>query len=60
MPGYSTPTTKAQICYDKAAGLHETEIAEKFGLYRTTVLCCHAWYELYTMTYMIRNIEGDD
>jgi hypothetical protein len=21
---------------------------------------CHAWYELYTMTYMIRNIEGDD
>jgi len=21
---------------------------------------CHAWYELHTMTYTIRNIEGDD
>jgi hypothetical protein len=21
---------------------------------------CHAWYELHAMTYMIRNIEGDD
>jgi hypothetical protein len=21
---------------------------------------CHAWYALHTMTYMIRNIEGDD
>jgi hypothetical protein len=23
-------------------------------------MCCHAWYELHTMTYTIRNIEGDD
>jgi hypothetical protein len=21
---------------------------------------CHAWYALHTMTYTIRNIEGDD
>jgi transposase len=38
MPGYTTPTTKARICRDKAAGLHEAEIAEKFGLHRTTVV----------------------
>ncbi|KAG1751947.1 hypothetical protein EDD22DRAFT_784878, partial [Suillus occidentalis] len=38
MPGYTTPTTKARICRYKAEGLHETEIAEKFGLHRTTVL----------------------
>ncbi|KAG2028584.1 hypothetical protein BDR03DRAFT_1074911, partial [Suillus americanus] len=44
MPGYSTPTTKARICRDKAAGLHEAEIAEKFGLHRTTVLCIIKWY----------------
>jgi transposase len=44
MPGYSTPTTKARICCDKAAGLHETEIAEKFGLHRTTVLRIVKWY----------------
>jgi transposase len=38
MPGYSTPTTKARICQDKAAGMHEADIAEKFGLHRTTVV----------------------
>jgi transposase len=39
MPGYSTPTTKARICRDKAAGMQEVDIAEKFGLHRTTVVC---------------------
>ncbi|KAF9232021.1 hypothetical protein BU15DRAFT_20033, partial [Melanogaster broomeanus] len=32
-----SPTKKARICRDKAAGMSDADIAKKFGLHRTTV-----------------------
>ncbi|KAF8836023.1 hypothetical protein BDN67DRAFT_911902 [Paxillus ammoniavirescens] len=37
MTRYTSPTKKARICRDKAAGVSDTDIAKKFGLHRTTV-----------------------
>ena len=34
---YTSPTKKAQICRDKAAGMTNTAVTQKFGLHRTTV-----------------------
>ena len=34
---YTSPTKKARICRDKAAGMTNTAVAQKFGLHRTTV-----------------------
>lgn len=37
MTKYRSPTKKARICRDKAAGLSDGHIAKKFGIHRTTV-----------------------
>ena len=37
MTKYTSPTKKARICRDKAAGLSDSDIAKKFRIHRTTV-----------------------
>ena len=58
MTNYTSPTKKARICRDKAAGLSNTAVAKKFGIHRTTVkriFDCYAKSEDY---YTLKNKSG--
>ena len=58
MTKYTSPTKKARICRDKAAGLSNTAVAKKFGIHRTTVkriFDCYAKSEDY---YTLKNKSG--
>ena len=58
MTNYTSPTKKAQICRDKAAGLSNTAVAKKFEIHHTTVkriFDCYAKSEDY---YTLKNKSG--
>ena len=58
MMKYTSPTKKAHIVHDKAAGLSDADIAKRFKLHCTTVLHICKWYAKTEDYYNIKHKSG--